>query len=188
MGARGLLIASGRWLGARGAALLDAGGAGQFGAVALVAVIYAVMVAGAYNPWARPPPGRELQQVRTTLRARLLIYRWPALSILGILIVGRLAPGAWIPDGLDLLALLLVIGWLLFPVRYSFTDQGCALHSGRFWPWEEFHTYRRAGSTLQLRRMQGRDVSLFLTNPQQQSVLPLLRRHISQRGSERPRL
>ena len=86
-------------------------------------------------------------------------------------------------EGADVVSLLLVAGWLLFPVRYSFTEQGVGLHTGAFWDWESFGSYRRAGGIVQLRRAGGGGVSLYLNHPQQQAILPLLRRHIAQRRS-----
>ena len=160
---------------------LDAFDATRYVSVALTALIYGAMVSGAVNPWARPRPGREVMQLRTSFRARILLYRWHLLPILGILLGARLLPGTWTTEGADVVSLLLVAGWLLFPVSYYFTDEGVGLHTGRFWTWDNFDTYRRAGGVVQLRRSERGDVSLYLNHPQQQAILPLLRRKISQR-------
>ena len=160
---------------------MDASDLTRYVSVALAAVVFGVMVSGAINPWARPRPGREVMHLRTSLRARILLYRWYLLLILGIFLGVRLLPGTWTTEGADVVSLLLVAGWLLFPVTYFFTDEGVGLHTGRYWPWESFHTYRRAGGVVQLRRSERGDVSLFLSHPQQQAILPMLRRHIAQR-------
>ncbi len=153
----------------------------RYATVALAALVYGAMVSGTVNPWARPRPGREVMQLRTSFRARILLYRWYLLLILGIFLGVRLLPGSWTTEGADVVSLLLVAGWLLFPVRYSFTEQGVGLHTGAFWDWASFGSYRRAGGIVQLRRAGGGGVSLYLNHPQQQAILPLLRRHISQR-------
>ena len=160
---------------------MDAPELTRYASVALAAVIFGAMVSGAINPWARPWPGREVMQLRTSLRGRILLYRWYLLLILGIFLGVRLLPGTWTTEGADVVSLLLVAGWLLFPVRYYFTDQGVGLHTGAFWAWKSFHAYRRAGGIVQLRRAEGGGVSLYLNHPQQQAILPLLRRQISQR-------
>lgn len=160
---------------------MDATDLTRYVSPALAAVIYGAMVSGAINPWARSRPGREVMYLRTSFRARILLNRWYLLLILGIFLGVRLLPGAWTTEGADVVSLLLVMGWLLFPVSYYFTDQGVGLHTGRFWPWASFDTYRRAGGIVQLRRAQRGDVSLYLNHPQQQAILPLLRRHVAQR-------
>ncbi|MCY3749266.1 MAG: hypothetical protein OXG64_08225 [Chloroflexi bacterium] len=160
---------------------MDASDLTRYATVALAALVYGAMVSGAINPWARPRPGREVMQLRTSFRARILLYRWHLLLILGIFLGVRLLPGTWTTEGADVVSLLLVAGWLLFPVRYYFTDQGVGLHTGAFWAWESFDSYRRAGGIVQLRRTERGGVSLYLNHPQQQAILPLLRRHISQR-------
>lgn len=149
--------------------------------VALAALVYGAMVSGTVNPWARARPGHEVMQLRTSFRARILLYRWYLLLILGIFLGVRLLPGTWTTEGADMVSLLLVAGWLLFPVRYYFTDQGVGLHTGAFWDWTSFDSYRRAGGIVQLRRADSGGVSLYLSHPQQQAILPLLRRHIAQR-------
>ena len=170
-----------------GGRVLDVSDLTRYVSVALAALIYGAMVSGAMNPWARPRPGREVMQLRTSFRARILLNRWYLLLILGIFLGIRLLPGTWTTEGADVVSLLLVAGWLLFPVSYYFTDQGVSLHTGRFWPWESFDTYRRAGGEVQLRRLARGDVSLYLNHAQQQAILPMLRRHIAQRTSDRPR-
>lgn len=160
---------------------MDASDLTRFASVALAALVYGAMVSGTVNPWARPQPGREVMQLRTSFRARILLYRWHLLLILGIFLGVRLLPGIWTTEGADMVSLLLVAGWLLFPVRYYFTDQGIGLHTGAFWTWESFDSYRRAGGIVQLRRAGSGGVSLYLNHAQQQAILPMLRRHISQR-------
>ena len=160
---------------------MDATDLTRYVSVALAAVVYGVMVSGVINPWARPWPGREVMQLRTSFRARILLYRWYLLLILGIFLGVRLLPGTWTTEGADVVSLLLVAGWLLLPARYYFTDEGIGLHTGRFWTWASFENYRRAGGVVQLRGSEHGSVSLYLNNPQQQAILPLLRRHISQR-------
>ncbi len=160
---------------------MDAPDLTRYVSVALAALVYGAMVSGVINPWARPRPGREVMQLRTSFRARILLYRWYLLPILGIFLGVRLLPGTWTTEGADVVSLLLVAGWLLFPVSYYFTDRGVGLHTGRFWSWDSFDSYRRAGGVVQLRGSQRGNVSLFLHHPQQQAILPLLRRHISQR-------
>ena len=163
--------------------MLDASDLTRYVSVALAAAVYGAMVSGTINPWARPRPGGEVMQLRTSFRARILLYRWYLLLILGIFLGARLLPGVWMPEGADMVSLLLVAGWLLFPVTYAFTDQGVGLHTGAFWAWESFDSYRRAGGVVQLRRTDSGSVSLYLNHPQQQAILPLLRRHIAQRRS-----
>jgi hypothetical protein len=153
----------------------------QFVSVVLAALAFGAMVSGAINPWARPRPGQELMQLRTSFKARILLYRWYLLLILGVFLAVRLLPGTWTTEGADMVSLLLVASWLLFPVRYHFTDQGVGLHTGPFWAWDGFDTYRRAGGEVQLRKIERGGVSLYLSHPQQQAILPLLRRHIAQR-------
>ncbi len=160
---------------------LDASDLTRYVSVALAALAYGAMVSGAINPWARPRPGQELMQLRTSFRARILLYRWYLLLILGIFLGVRLLPGTWTTEGADVVSLLLVAGWLLFPVSYTFTDRGVGLHTGRFWTWDSFEAYRRAGGVVQLRSSERGDVSLYLNNAQQQAILPLLRRHVAQR-------
>ncbi|MDE2868677.1 MAG: hypothetical protein OXR64_03280 [Chloroflexota bacterium] len=160
---------------------MDASELTRYASVVLAALFVGAMVSGAINPWARPRPGREVMQLRTSFRARILLYRWYLLPILGIFLGVRLLPGTWTTEGADVVSLLLVAGWLLFPVSYYFTDQGVGLHTGRFWTWDNFDSYRRAGGVVQLRGSEGGNVSLFLNHPQQQAILPLLRRKISQR-------
>ena len=120
-------------------------------------------------------------QLRASFRARILLYRWHLLLILGVFLGVRLLPGTWTSEGADVVSLLLVAGWLLFPVRYYFTDEGVGLHTGRFWSWDSFDSYRRAGGVVQLRGSAREHVSLYLNHPQQQAILPLLRRHVAQR-------
>lgn len=163
---------------------MDASDLTRYGSVALAALIFGAMVSGAINPWARPRPGREVMQLRTSFRARILLYRWYLLPILGMFLGVRLLPGTWTTEGADVVSLLLVAGWLLFPVSYYFTDRGVSLHTGRFWSWDSFDRYRRAGGVVQLRASERGSVSLFLSHPQQQAILPLLRRHIAQRPSD----
>ena len=151
---------------------------GRYLVVAVGALFFGLMVGGTYNPWARLCPGRHLHRIRTTFRARVLIYRWYLLIILGVLIGGRSLPGQWVTDGSDLVVLVLVVSWLLFPVTYYFTDSGIALHSGKFWLWDEFDSYRSAGAAMQLRRSGAGSLSLYLTRAQQQSILPMLRRYV----------
>lgn len=153
----------------------------RYASVALAALIFGAMVSGTINPWARPRPGREVMQLRTSFRGRILLYRWYLLPILGVFLGVRLLPGTWMTEGADMVSLLLVAGWLLYPVSYYFTDEGIALQTGRFWSWDRFDSYRRAGGVVQLRGSGGGSVSLFLNHPQQQAILPLLRRNISQR-------
>jgi len=160
---------------------LDASELTRYASAVLAAVLFAAMVSGAVNPWARPWPGREVMQLRTSVRARILLYRWYLLPILGVFLGVRLLPGTWTTEGADVVSLLLVAGWLLFPVRYYFTEQGVGLQTGRFWSWDSFNGYRRAGGIVQLRGAEGGNVSLFLSHPQQQAILPLLRRKIAQR-------
>ena len=160
---------------------MDASDLTRYASVALAALVYGAMVSGTLNPWARPRPGHEVMQLRTSFRARILLYRWYLLLILGIFLGIRLLPGTWTTEGADVVSLLLVAGWLLFPVTYFFTDRGIGLHTGRFWTWESFDSYRRAGGVVQLRSSARGDVSLFLNNAQQQAILPLLRRHVAQR-------
>ncbi len=145
------------------------------------ALLMALMVAKVYSPWAQPPPGNGEQESRMRYRQRLLLYRFHILGILGIVLLGRIVPGGpWVPEGSDFLAVLLILGWLFVPVVYSFTDRGFATGAGRFYEWSEFSDYRRSLNVIQLRAAGGRGgVSLFLNDPQQQSVLPVLRRHIS---------
>ncbi len=147
------------------------------------ALLLALMVAKVYSPWARPPPGSREQETRMRFRQRLLLYRFHVLGILAIVLLGRIVPGGpWVPEGADFLAVLLILGWLFVPVVYYFTDRGFAISAGRFYEWSEFGDYRRSLNIIQLRAAGGRGgVSLFLNDPQQQSVLPVLRRHISQR-------
>ena len=164
-----------------GVRLLDASDLTRYVSVALAALVYGVMVSGAINPWAPARPGHEVMQLRTSFRARILLYRWYLLLILGIFLGVRLLPGTWTTEGADVVSLLLVAGWLLFPVSYYFSDRGVGLHTGRFWSWDSFHAYRRAGGVVQLRSSTRGDVSLYLNNAQQQAILPLLRRHIAQR-------
>ena len=110
--------------GALGAETLDASDLTRYVTVALAALFFGAMVSGVINPWARPRPGREVMQLRTSFRARILLNRWYLLLILGIFLGIRLLPGTWTTEGADVVSLLLVAGWLLFPVSYYFTDQG----------------------------------------------------------------
>ncbi len=160
---------------------MDASDLTRYVSVVLAALICGAMVSGVVNPWARPRPGREVMQLRTSFRARILLYRWHLLPILGIFLGVRLLPGTWTTDGADVVSLLLVAGWLLVPTSYYFTDEGIGLQTGRFWTWASFESYRRAGGVVQLRGSEYGSVSLYLNHPQQQAILPLLRRHISQR-------
>ena len=127
---------------------MDASELTRYASVVLAALFVGAMVSGAINPWARPRPGREVMQLRTSFRARILLYRWYLLPILGIFLGVRLLPGTWTTEGADVVSLLLVAGWLLFPVSYYFTDQGVGLHTGRFWTWKNFDSYRRAGGVV----------------------------------------
>ncbi|MCY3895899.1 MAG: hypothetical protein OXG17_05465 [Chloroflexi bacterium] len=163
---------------------MDGSDVTRYASVALAAVFFGAMVSGVINPWARPWPGREAMQLRTSFRARILLFRWYLLPILGVFLGVKLLPGTWAADGADVVSLLLVAGWLLFPVRYRFTDRGVGLHTGRFWFWESFDGYRRAGGVVQLRKSDRGHVSLYLNHAQQQAILPQLRRHISQRRSD----
>ena len=166
---------------------MDAFETGRYLVVGVGALFFGLMVGDTYNPWARLCPGRHLHRIRTTFRSRVLIYRWYLLIILGVLIGGRSLPGQWVTDGSDLVALVLVVSWLLFPVTYYFTDSGIAFHSGKFWRWDEFDSYRSAGTAMQLRRSGAGSLSLYLTRTQQQSILPMLRRYVSpQLGSNSP--
>ena len=49
---------------------------GRYLVVGVGALFFGLKVGGTYNPWARLCPGRQLHRIRTTLRARGLIYRW----------------------------------------------------------------------------------------------------------------
>ena len=154
---------------------------GRYLVVGLGALVYGLMVGDTYSPWARQRPGQELHRSRTVFRARVFIYRWYLLVVLGVLIGGRALPGHWVTDGSDVVALALVVAWLLFPVTYHFTDTGVALHSGKFWRWDEFDSYRSTGIAMQLRRSGGGSLSLYLSHDQQKSILPILRQHVTQR-------
>ncbi len=150
-----------------------------------IALLTALMVAKVSSPWARPRPGNREQETRVRYRQRLLLYRFHVLGILAIVLLGRIVPGGpWVPEGADFLAVLLILGWLFVPVVYYFTDCGFAIGAGRFYEWSEFGDYRRGLNVIQLRATGRRGgVSLFLNNSQQQSVLPVLRRYISQRAA-----
>lgn len=150
-----------------------------FGLFAVAAVSFGLMVADTYCPWAGERPGVDVQRVRVGLRSRMLIYRWRLLTILGVFLLTTLLPGWFIIEGTGTLSLILIVGWLFFPVYYHFTDEGVALHSARFWSWDNFQSYRCARGVVQLRRADGRSVNLFLNQAQQQSILPVLRRYLS---------
>lgn len=150
-----------------------------FGLFAVAAVSYGLMIGATYCPWARERPGVDIQRVRPGLRSRMLIYRWQLLTILGVFLLATFLPGWFILEGAGTLSLILIGGWLFFPVYYYFTDEGVALHSARFWSWDNFQSYRCARGVVQLRRTDGRSVNLFLNHAQQQSILPILRRYLS---------
>ncbi|MBM4436646.1 MAG: hypothetical protein FJ029_05310 [Actinobacteria bacterium] len=154
----------------------------RYAVTAVGGILIALMVARVYSPWARRRPGEERQKLRVGLTQRLLVHRFYAMAVLGLFLIPRLVPeGPWFLLGADLAALLILASVLLFPLRYYFTDVGFVLQSGRFYRWNEFGSYRRAGSVVELRpHERGRAISLYLSEPQQQAILPLLRRYIAQ--------
>jgi len=117
---------------------------------------------------------------RSCCSHRTNIYAFGALLLLG-------AIGKWFTTPVEVVLILVALGIINLPVRYSFTTQGIACNNVLFRKWKEFEyaRYHRTKLTLMPRKGFG-SLPLYVLASRQDEVLPYFQRFLQVRMEAPP--
>jgi hypothetical protein len=153
----------------------------------LVLSMLVLMASRAVPLLGAPLTGKVELEVPVPLVFRLLDQRVNVIAILSVLILGSgLIGERWISHELFLIALVAMVGILLFPKRYRFTTDGVSPNRALFRTWSEFRGWQHSGNVI---RLEGTErfssLSLYVAATQSEAVKQLLGRHLPRLAARR---
>jgi hypothetical protein len=146
----------------------------------LVLGMLALLAARAAPPLAAKVEGTPILEVPLPFLYRLLDQRVNILAILGVLGLGSgLVGDRWIPHGLFVFALVVIVGVLLIPRHYRFTTAGVSPNRATFRAWPEFSAWQTSGNVV---RLEGAErfssLRLYVATNHRDGVIRLLNRYV----------
>jgi Amt family ammonium transporter len=129
--------------------------------------------------------GTTVATVTLTYREKLLLHRTNIYAFGALLLLGAI--GKWFTTPVEVVLILVALGIINLPVRYSFTTQGIACNNVLFRKWKEFEyaRYHRTKLTLMPRKGFG-SLPLYVLASRQDEVLPYFQRFLQVRMEAPP--
>ena len=129
--------------------------------------------------------GKDVGKVALTFRERMLMHRVNMYALGALLILG--AVGQWFSTPVEIAFILLSLGIVNLPMRYTFTEEGIACNNVLFRRWKEFEYVRVHGAYLTLMPRDGYSpLKLVVTTSRHQEVLPYFQRFLLIRSESLP--
>jgi hypothetical protein len=148
----------------------------------LLGLMLILMLMRVFLPIGQKVQGRQIKEVRLSLRERLLVQRFNIYAIGAVLLLGAL--GQWVSPLLEVMVILLAFAIVMIPVKYILTNEGVALNNALFRRWDEFGDFHLRGVRVQL---VGRGTlggfTLYVPSREQSDVLKVLKREVSKKPS-----
>ena len=147
----------------------------------------ALMVARVWMPWPRRAKGKVLVRIPLALRGRVRLQRTNVYAIGGLLLLGSV--GGWLPTGMELFTITVVLALLFLPVSYTLTDAGIVVGHTPIRHWSEFRVVQaRQGGLRLVGADDWRDMDLWLTGTAlADQLLPRIQAFVGPRERRRSR-
>lgn len=131
-------------------------------------------------PFGVKSAGRPFAQVSLTFRERFLTHRVNMYALGGLLLLSAI--GGWFSTPVEIAIILLSLGIVNLPMRYTFTTEGIACNNVLYRPWKEFSYVSIQGSRLTLMPRSGfAPLRIFIRPSRHAQVLPGFQRFLPTR-------